>query len=348
VIGGPDPPGPDSLGLWDALLGLPTQVAEAATAAEGLPALPRREQVEHVVVLGVGGSGDAGDIAAAVAAPFLPVPITVVKDYEPPEYVGAGTLVFALSWSGSTEETVEAATAAYESGAFLVVVAGEGTLLESAREWRVPWVPVPSALPGSRPAVGALVVPVLVVLDQVGLYRGASHWIAEAVAQLRRRRDELVVRGGIAESVARRIGRTIPLIHGVHDLGATASRRWKAVVNQYAKTPAFSNAYPELCHDEVAGWGQCGDVTRQVITLVSLRHDGEHPQAALHVDEVVEELREVVADTVSVRAGGEGALAQLLDLVMVGDAVALHLAAAAGIDPGPTPMIEALRLPSGG
>jgi len=168
------------------------------------------------------------------------------------------------------------------------------------------------------------------------------------VVQLRRRRDELAGNGGVAEAVARCIGRTIPLVHGVHALGAAAAARWKAVVNQYAKTPAFSNAYPELCHDEVAGWGQHGDVTRQVITLVSLRHDGEHPQAAQHVDRVVDELREVVAGTVSVRADGEGALAQLLDLIFVGDAVALHLAAAAGIDPGPAPMIEALRLPPGG
>ena len=48
---------------------------------------------------------------------------------------------------------------------------------------------------------------------------------------------------------------------------------------------------------------------------------------------------EVMVGIHSVCCGGEGALAQLLDLAMVGDVVALELASRAGIDPGPTPVI---------
>ena len=35
-------------------------------------------------MLGMGGSGVAGDVLAAVAGPFMPVPVTVVKGYEAP------------------------------------------------------------------------------------------------------------------------------------------------------------------------------------------------------------------------------------------------------------------------
>ena len=51
-------------------------------------------------------------------------------------------------------------------------------------------------------------------------------------------------------------------------------------MNENAKAPAFVAALPEMCHNEIAGWGQHGDVTRQVFTLVELRHDEEHPGAA--------------------------------------------------------------------
>ena len=109
------------------------------------------------------------------------------------------------------------------------------------------------------------------------------------------------------------------------------------------RAPAFFNVYPELCHNELAGWGQNGDATRQLITLVNLRHDAEHPQVSRRFDLVADVLREVVADILEVRAAGEGDLAQLLDLALIGDFVSLHLAGQEGIDPGPIPVLDELK-----
>ncbi len=188
-----------------------------------------------------------------------------------------------------------------------------------------------------------MAVPPLVLLEEIGLFPGALQWVDQAVSQLRVRRDQLVRPGNPAEELARQIGRTIPLVHSSGDLGAAAALRWKAQINENAKSPAFFNVYPELCHNELAGWGQHGDVTRQLITLVNLRHDAEHPQVSRRFDLVAEVLREVVAEVIEVRAGGEGDLAQLLDLAMVGDFVSLHLAANEGIDPGPIPVLVDLK-----
>ncbi len=51
----------------------------------------------------------------------------------------------------------------------------------------------------------------------------------------------------------------------------------------------------------------------------------------------------MVHDVVEVEAHGEGALAQLLDLVMLGDVMTLHLAYQAGVDPGPIPVLDELK-----
>ena len=120
-------------------------------------------------------------------------------------------------------------------------------------------------------------------------------------------------------------------------------RRWKAQVNENAKAPAFAGTIPELCHNEIAGWGQHGDMTRQVFTLVELRHDEEHPQELRRFELVRDLMAEVVHDVVEVRAVGEGPLAQLFDLTLVGDFVSLHLAAQEGIDPGPVPVLDDLK-----
>lgn len=102
----------DTQGMFDVTAALAEQVFDAAVRARGLSDLPDRERIEHVVVLGMGGSGIAGDILSAAAGPFLPVPVIVSKGYELPAFVGESSLVFAISCSGNTEETVEAASAA--------------------------------------------------------------------------------------------------------------------------------------------------------------------------------------------------------------------------------------------
>lgn len=333
----------DTEGMLEATAGLPEQVADAARRASGVPGLPDHEAVENVVVLGMGGSGIAGDVLQAVAGPYLPVPVTVVKSYTPPAFVGPGTLVFAISFSGDTEETVEAAGEALAQQGRLVVVTGGGELGELAERAKAPMVEVPPGLPEPRAALGAMAVPLLVMLEDIGLFPGAAGWVQLAVSQLRRRREQLLRPDSPAAELARRIGRTIPLVHSSRILGAAAAQRWKTQINENAKSPAWWSVYPELCHNEVAGWGQHGDVTRQLVTVVNLRHDAEHPQVARRYELVSEVLGEVVTGIFEVRAEGEGELAQLLDLVMVGDFVSLHLAAQEGLDPGPVPVLSDIK-----
>lgn len=333
----------DTLDMRGVTAALPEQVAAAVGLAADLVGLPDHEDVENVVVLGMGGSGIAGDVLAAVAGPFMPVPVVVSKGYECPSFVGDGTLCFAISFSGNTEETVEAATEAAAAGARMIVLSAGGQLADLAAQWGATHVRLPADVPMPRAAIGSVSIPPLVILEQIGLFPGAAGWIDEAVAQLRRRRDQLVRDASPAADLARRIDRTMPIVYGGGAIGAVAALRWKNQINENAKCPAFWSAHPELCHNEVCGWGQHGDATRQVFTLVQLRHDDEHPQVERRFALVRELVEEVVAEVHEVRAEGEGALAQLLDLMFYGDVVSLHLADLAGIDPGPIPALEDLK-----
>jgi glucose/mannose-6-phosphate isomerase len=333
----------DSEGMLDAALGLPEQLCAARDEARGLDGLPDREEVEQVVVLGMGGSGIAGDVVMAAAGPYLPLPVLVFRSYHVPAFVDEGTLVFAISFSGDTEETVEAVTAAALQGARVVAVTRGGELGHLAESWGVPVVGVPDDIPQPRAALGALAIPPLVVLEDIGLFPGATYWIDAAVEQLRARRDQLAKPDNLAQAMARGIGRTIPLVHGGGGLGAVAAQRWKTDFNENAKCPAFWNTQSELCHNEVSGWGQHGDLTRQMFTLVNLRHDFEHPQVMHRFKLTADLLDEVVSSVEEVQAQGEGELAQLLDLILVGNVTSLHMAFQEGIDPGPIPAQEQIK-----
>jgi glucose/mannose-6-phosphate isomerase len=333
----------DSLGMLDAARALPEQMRAAAAAMEAVEGLPPAEGITSVVVLGMGGSGIAGDVLAAVAGPSCPVPIVVNKHYECPAFVGPDTLVLAISFSGNTEETIDAVHHAMGAGARLVAITTGGHLARIAREWGAPVVTLDHTIPMPRAGIAAVAVPPLLVLEQLGLLEDASEQVAAAAAQMERRRAELDADLSPVTKVARRIGRTLPIVYGGGALGEAAAWRWKGQFNENPKVASFANRVPELTHNEICGWGQHGDVTRQVFTLVLLRHDHEHPQVQRRFDLIGEICEEIVADVIEVRAKGDGPLAQLFDLILLGDLVTLQMASNEDVDPGPVPVLDEIK-----
>ena len=333
----------DSLDMFGATFGLPDQLEAAAAVAADVGGLPSGDGVTAAVVMGMGGSGIGGDVAAAVAAPEASVPVLVSKHYECPGWVGPDTLVLASSFSGNTEETVAAAGAAAARGARMVVMASGGELARLAGEWGAPLVPFDASIPMPRAGIGAVSVSPLVVLARMGLVPDVTGEVEAAVAQLRRRSDTLRGDDNPAAALARRIGRTMPLVYGGGVLGEAAAWRWKGQFNENPKVPSWPNRLPELTHNEIAGWAVNGDVTRQVFSLLLLRHDFEHPQVGRRFGIVAEVCDEIVADVFEVRAEGEGPLAQFMDLTLFGDVVSLHLAVDLGVDPGPIPLLDDIK-----
>jgi len=338
----------DTLGFVDAVRSLPEQLAAALQVAAGvdLTGLPDAADVRAVLVTGMGGSGISGDVVAAIAGPVARVPIVVSKGYDVPGFVDASTLVFAVSYSGETEETVAAAGAAATAGARVLAVATGGRLAAVARASGGIVIDCPPGLM-PRAAVGALCAPLLVALERLGIVSGFGPALDAAVHQLEQRRavcaPEVAAPRNEARELARRIGRTIPLVYGGGGLGAVAAARWKADVNENAKAPAFWNAFPELDHNEICGWGQHGDVTRQVVTLVELRHDHEPTQIERRFAATRAIIEEALVQVLEVRAAGDGPLAQLLDLMYLGDWTSVYLALDAGVDPGPIDAIFRLK-----
>jgi glucose/mannose-6-phosphate isomerase len=333
----------DTLGMWEATAALPEQLSGARRAADGAFAgLDAGGGVRTVAAFGLGTGGTACAVVAALTAPDLTVPFWVGRGSSLPAFVDTSTLVFAVTTSGDTEETLTAAEKAIERGARVVGIGGEpgGPLARLADGAGLPWCPVAPAGAVARAALGATTVSLLVALARAGLGPDPAEVIDATATLLARRRDALLTAGGVPAELARRLGRTIPLVYGSAGTAAVAAHWWKAQVNLNAKAPAFAATLPDLTHDELAGWGQGGDVTRQTMSLVLLRHDGEAPRTAGQFDAVWAATDEVMADVLEVRAEGDDDLARFFDLTLVGSLVSLHLAAREGVDPGPVPSVD--------
>lgn len=338
----------DTLNFLDAVAGLPEQLASAHESAAKIdPAnLPSAVGIANIVVCGMGGSGISGDVLAASSSGELTVPVIVSKQIRTPGFVGPNSLVFAVSYSGDTAETLAMARGAIDAGARVVCISVGGelkALAESAGAVHIPCVG--GLMP--RAALGALVAPMFVTLFRMGMLPSAHAALVTSQQQLAVRRDACVpsIEGttNVARDIARKIGRTIPLIYGGGALGGVAAYRWKCDVNENAKAPAFSAQYPELDHNEICAWGQHGDVTRQLITLIEVRHGYEHEQLGLRFTYTREIIEEALHQVISVEAAGESRLAQLLDLMYLGDWVSCYLALQNDVDPGPIEAIVQLK-----
>lgn len=364
-----EPPGdgqPDTVGMaaawedlarqtrsaFDAVEPFAAAVSELARERWGATAPQPEARPRNVIVAGMGGSGVAGDVCVAATEDRLSVPIGVVKGYELPSYADADTLVIAVSFSGNTEETLAVAQAALDAGAALAVVTCGGQLGELAASVRAPVFTVDETIPMPRAAVGAISVAPLAAFDALGLLadapRSLADDVAEAVEQIEARTAELAdsgpaVFGKPFTSRGASFDDRLITLTAVGALGETAAGRWKTQINENAKLPAMTSAVPELCHNELTGWS-IHPAYAGAVTPVFLRHSFEHRQNRRRFEFLRGVLTQAgIGEPIEVVARGTSRLAQLFDLICVGDFFSLQLAAALGRDPGPVDLLAELK-----
>jgi len=326
--------------VWE----LPEQVEQARSLGAdlrlALPELPR-----HVVILGMGGSAIGGELLKALVEPECPVPIAVNREYDLPAYVGPGTLVVASSYSGNTEETLSACRLAAERGARVVAVTTGGVLAQWAADHGWPLVRIPGGLQ-PRAAIGYSFIPLLGLLQQLGLVAPKGDDIRETVAVLRALRSELgpdvPSASNPAKQLALRLHGKLPLIYGTGGWRAVVAYRWKCQINENAKAPAWHNTFPELNHNETVGWEVPAAVTR-LVELVVLRDRGDSPRINRRVQVTVDIMGPAIAGVTQVASRGESELARLFSLLYMGDFTSVYLALLNEVDPTPVRVIDRLK-----
>jgi glucose/mannose-6-phosphate isomerase len=337
----------DSLDVLGAVERFAEQCREAWDIGRAASGLPDGAGVDSVVVLGMGGSGVSGEVTEAVVEPRLAVPVRTIKGYGPlPEWIGRNTLVFAVSYSGNTEETLGAVEEAHARGTRAVAISSGGELREQASRWGIAHVRIPG---GGQPraSLGYLTLPILAVLVSVGLMPDVSDDVDEAVGvlaelaeKLHRKRD---LADNPAKSLAARITGKVPVVYGGDGLGAVAAQRFKTDLNEYAKTPAFYNVLPELDHNEIVGWNRQADLTSQRFAAVLLRDEEEHERVALRFELTRELIQDKLADVVEVHSEGISRIARALSLLFITQLAAIYTAITYDVDPGPVEVIESLK-----
>ncbi len=321
---------------------LPQQCQEAWRKAMALDLPPDYGEIDKVVLSGMGGSAIGGGLLASLVAAEATVPILIHRDYGLPSFVDAKTLIIASSYSGMTEETISSLEQALTTPAKKLIVTSGGSLSAIAEEKGIPVFTIDyRAQP--RAALAHNFIPLLAILQKLGLIPDKSQDIAEAVKVL----DELKLtidqnrphQLNPAKQLATKLLGHIAIIYGAGILSEVACR-WKTQINENSKAWAFYEVFPELNHNAIVGYEFPAEMKVLVVLLRSPKFD---PRIMLRYQVTCELLAQRNISYEIIDAEGEGPLSQMLSLILFGDYVSYYLALLYQTDPTPVTAIDHLK-----
>lgn len=334
----------DTEGMMARLAEMPDQCQRAWQLAQDLKLPDGMAKINKVVILGMGGSAIGGDLLKSLLGPQAKLSITVSREYDLPGFVDSQTLVIASSYSGNTEETLNAFGQALKTDAKKLVMTTGGKLRDIAREngitsfvFDYPTQP--------RVALPYSFLPLVAIMQKLGLLDINPPDIVATVAALKSLVEQINPKVPLAKNRAKQLALSLhhhlPVIYGA-GITEGVARRWKGQVNENAKGWAFYEAFPELNHNSSAGYRFPEELTSQlvVVMLGSPLHARQIKKRYRITEQL---LKDAGVKYLQVELEGEDPLMQIISLVLLGDYASYYLALLNKTDPTPVKAIEYLK-----
>lgn len=323
----------DSDGMIDDVLDFPEMCEKAFT-----PIIDSLDSdFKKIGVIGMGGSGIGGDMTKSFLKQKTEIPVIVNKDYWLPKSIDEDTLLFVISYSGNTEETLSSLREALDRGCEVLGVSSDGELKEISKENDFPLFEVKKGIQ-PRAAFPYLFLPIIATLEELGLIKVSG--FKEALANLRKLREKNEPQVELEENPAKKLGLklkdSIPIVYSYSKLSSVAYR-WKCQLNENSKMFSVMNEIPELNHNEVVGWEH--DLT-DVFSLIIIKEKEPH--------ELVKKKIEATKNALDIEINffdvvGESLLSKYLTGVFFGDLLSVYLAVLKKVNPSPVDKIEEIK-----
>ena len=315
----------DNSNMLKVIEDFPRQCRASLSMAKGMTVSGK---VDKIIIAGMGGSAVGGDLLKLYLHD-LKIPVMTVRDYKLPNFVDENTLVFAVSYSGNTEETLSAFEDAQKKKAKIVAVTSGGKLSEQAKKV----IKIPSGLQ-PRAALGYLFFPVLGILVNSGIAKENSQDVKEMLDILSKKDDFKA----FGEKLAKQIGNRTPLVYSSEQFSAVAYR-WKTQFNENSKVAAFTHTFSELNHNEIVGYQT---MSREKFISIFLRDNFDNDRIKKRMD-ITKDIISQKVDVAEAYTKGNSLLTRLFSALHYADFASYYLAIQNKIDPTPVAVIENLK-----
>ncbi|MEK7160844.1 MAG: bifunctional phosphoglucose/phosphomannose isomerase [Patescibacteria group bacterium] len=295
----------------------------------------RRRQLDNILICGMGGSALVGDLLEYLKQkqfrPLTPtLPFQIHRAYDLPRDADERTLIILVSYSGETEEVLSSFRAAQKLKLEITGITCGGQLGDLFQENNIPWIKIAKGLP-PRYSLGSQLNGLVKILMAYGLLdSSAQHALTPLSESLNPSQDE-----NRARLACVKLSHKIPVIYASTTNSAIA-RLWKINFNENTKIPAFYNVWPELNHNELAGWTK----NFGPFYFFLLRDTDDSPKIQKQLFLTSQILTSLSLPIEIVDLEGQDALEKFFKAALLADWLSYHLALFYGLDPALTPLIE--------
>ena len=290
---------------------------------------------DKFTVCGMGGSALAAGLLK-INNPNLD--LLIHRDYglpRVPDYFLQEGLLIASSYSGDTEETISAFQAAREAGLSTAVIADRGKLLKMAEESQIPYIDLPNTGIQPRMALGYFCRALALLLGENAVYEALGA-LADVIKPENWRE--------LGKSLAGKLAGRVPLIYS-STVNLPLAYNWKIKFNETGKIPAFSNVFPELNHNEMAGFDRQGN-TKELsdkIYPIFLRDETADDRIQRRMDLTAELYTDRGLPVEVVPLSGGNTLEKIFNSLLLADWTAYYTARHYGVEVEQVAMIEELK-----
>lgn len=302
-------------------------------------------KANKIVILGMGGSAIGGDLIKEFIEKKCSVPVIIVRDYDLPANVNRDSLVIAVSYSGNTEETIEALRQALSKKSKPIAITTGGKLADLAAEYKFPiykfnYDTVP------RHALGFLFTSVLGILNKLALIDVKKEEIKESISLFKglssKISPEVPTSQNQAKKLAEELYNKIVVVMAGGYLKPVA-RRFKDQLNENSKQMAFWEELPEACHNFIIGL-QFPNKLPDNIFVLSLSSKYEHQRVRLRENVILDILNQKKIPFEELRLEpASSILSEILSFVLLLDYTSYYLAILNKVDPRPIENINYLK-----
>jgi glucose/mannose-6-phosphate isomerase len=293
------------------------------------------KKVDRVLIVGLGGSGIGGRICQNLVFDSCSAPISLVNNYDLPSWANSSTLVIAVSYSGNTEETLNAYNQARQKGCQIACITSGGSLAKMAKEDGFNMVLIPGGQP-PRTSFGYNASQLFFILEAYGLLTDDFSGKLKQVADVLEKKSESI--RSKAREIADGLADTLPVIYAPSNLEGVAIRL-RQQINENAKMLCWHHVLPEMNHNELVGWAD----KHPNVGVVFLYSDRDHPKVETRRKLTRDILKKKTNACFEIEAQGDSAMEQAYYLIHLGDWISFYLAEIRGVDPIEIDVIDYLK-----